>query len=281
MAKKDLSNSITKITPANVPAFMQGTENLGTELLKQFVIPPRIKIVQKQSDDALLQLFGPGDVILSPMNALVSELPRDPKGRPMDGATVSFLIVPVFFYPEWVTWNPIQLKGKSPAVVYRTTDPSDPVALKSKNQDLRYEPIPGEPDATLRRRHVEHLNFVVILYKSDVTREPCVLSFSRGEHGSGTKFAGLVQMRKAPIYGCVFNASVSMRHGSKGDWYGFDITNPDGDGAGWVTEDEYRAFGKLHVQYAQYHKEHRLQATLEDEETEANNNASPDGKREF
>lgn len=260
MGKKDMSEAITKINPqVNLPAFMKDTTDLGTELLKKYVIPPRIKVVQKQAAQELLDKFAAGDVILSPMNAVVVELPRDNKGRPVDGATASFPFVPLFFWPEWVTWNPIEMRGKLPAVRYRTVDPSDAVALKAKNPNLRHEEIDG-----VKVRHVEHLNFVVVLYNSEVTSEPCVMSFARGEYSAGTKFASLLKMRRAPIYGCVFSAAVSPRHGQLGDWHGIDVSNPT-EGSPWVTEDEFKTFGALHDEFKKYHDEHRLQATLEDE----------------
>jgi len=265
-SKKDMSAEITKIAPVSqLPKFMKDETVLGLDTLKQYVVPPRIKVVQKASSAELLKVFSPGDVILAPMNATVVELSRDTKGRPVEGAIAKFLIVPLFFYPEWVTWNPIELKGKEPAIKYRTIDVTDPIVTKSRNANLRTEAILGQEAAGLRIRHVEHLNYVVLLYKHALGTEPAILSFARGEHSAGSKFAGLIKMRKAPIYGCVFEVSSNMRHGTLGDWYGLDTANPETE-APWVNEEDFETFKHLHEEFAKYHKEARLQTQLEPED---------------
>jgi len=269
MAKKDHSQGITKVTPnLAVPDFMIEETVTGLEVLKEFVIPPFIKVIQKSASDELLQTFSPGDVILSPANALIAEMPRNEKGRPIEGAKGIFQIVPLFFYPEWITWNPIQLKGTEPSIVYRTIDPNDPVVAKSRSAKLRSEQHPTQPEYTIR--HVEHLNFIVLLHNHELGSEPAVLSFSRGEWRSGTKFAALIRMRKAPIYGCIFEANVSIRHNPKGDWYGCDMTNPS-EGSAWVGKDGFDELKELHEQFVALHKEQKIQAQYDivDEEDEA------------
>ena len=263
MAKKDVSKAITKVSPqlpVAVPDFMKDEEILGLDALKQFVVPPFIKIVQKQAGDELLQSFGIGDVILSPTNAIIAEMPRDNKGRPLDDAKASFKIVPIFAYPEWLTWNPIELKGTESSIRYRTLDPSDPIATKARAPALRTEPYPGRPE--LKIRHVEHINFVVILYDHPLGTEPCILSFSRGEWKSGSKFAGLIKMRKASIFGCVFEAVLGHRKNDKGDWWGFNICNPE-EGSPWVKKEEYEAFKTIHEEFVKLHAESKLRAAYE------------------
>jgi len=262
MGKKDMSSEITKIDANTLPAFLEDEEVIGIETLSEYVVPPRVKTVQKQAMDELLKYFGAGDVILSPLNALIAEMPRDEKGRPKEGETASFYVVPIFFYPEWATWNPIELKGSEPAIKYRTVDPTDPIVAKSKNPSLRFENVPNDSSGKLQVRHVEHLNYIVVLYGHPLGAEPCILSFSRGEHNAGSKFAALIRMRKASLFGCVFKATVNLRHGQLGDWYGIDLTNPD-NRSPWVTKEEYLQFKELHEQFAKYHKEARLRARLE------------------
>ena len=263
MAKKDVSQDITKVSPQfELPAYMGGEKVTGLEALKQFIVPPFIKIIQKQSGDELLKLFGSGDVILSPMNAYITEMPRDEKGRPLDGAKASFKFVPIFFYPEWISWNPIELKGSEPSIRYRTVDSNDPVVTKCRNASLRSENHPSDPTGKLQIRHCEHLNFLVMLWDHTLGREPAILSFSRGEWKAGSRFAGLIQMRKAPLYGCVFEATVSMRHGQLGDWFGFDIANPE-EGSPWVDETFYPTVKSLHEEFAEYHRDARIQASYD------------------
>ena len=258
MAKKDNSKSITNVVPdLNVPAFMAEEEVLGIEALKEFITPPFIKVIQKSAADELLQVFNPGDVILSPANALIAEMPRNEKGRTLEGAKTAFQIIPLFFYVEWITWNPIQLKGAEPSIVYRTIDPNDPIVAKSRSTTLRSEKHSTRPELLIR--HVEHMNFLVLLHKHELGSEPAILSFSRGNWRAGSKFASLIQMRKAPIYGCVFDAIVSLRNNPKGDWYGYDMANPE-EGSPWVSEEEYAKCKELHEMFTKYHKEQKIQA---------------------
>lgn len=279
MAKKDVSKEITKVSPnlpVTVPDFMAGEEVLGLDALKQYVVPPFIKIVQKQAGDELLQSFGTGDVILSPANAMIAEMPRDNKGRVLDDATASFKIVPVLFYPEWLTWNPIELKGTEQSIRYRTLDPNDAVVSKARAPALRSEPHPTNPE--MKIRHVEHLNFLVILYDHPLGTEPCILSFSRGEWKSGSKFAGLIKMRKAPIYGCVFEAVLGHRKNDKGDWWGFNMCNPS-EGSPWVKKEEYETFKAIHEEFVKLHAESKLRAAYEQPsavQDEAKTSANPE-----
>ena len=279
MAKKDVSQEIVKITPElQLPEYMVDEEVQGLELLGNYIIPPFLKIVQKQASEELLQTFSAGDVILSPLNAMVAEMPRNDKGKVVEGGRAIFQIVPILFYPEWLVWNPIELKGAESAIRGRTLDPNDPIAAKARNVSLRLEPHPTRPD--LKIRYIEHLNFIVILYKHGLGREPAILSFSRGEWKSGSKFASLIKMRHAPIYGCIFDVSVGpgMRHNDKGDWYGFDVANPEENGP-WVNGDEFTIFKELHTTFSDYHREKKIQAQYE--VTEENDEASAKGSEEF
>lgn len=265
MAKKDNSKAITKVNPnlpttVAVPDFMADEEITGLDALKQFVVPPFIKIIQKQASDELLQSFGAGDVILSPANAMIVEMPRDSKGRWLEDSRCSFKIVPVLCYPEWLTWNPIELKGTEQSIRYRTTDPNDPIVSKARAPALRSEPHPTRSELTIR--HVEHINFLVILYDHPLGMEPAILSFSRAEWKSGSKFAALVKMRKAPIYGGIYEAVVTHRKNDKGDWFGFNMCNPE-DGNPWVKKEEYEAFKTIHEEFAKLHAESKLQAAYE------------------
>ena len=270
MAKKDHSLDVTKVNPLAVPEFMRGDETKGTEALAEFVIPPRIKVVQKQSRQELLDLFGPGDVILAPSNVPILELTRLPKGGIDTEGPMSFNIVPLFFYPEWATWNPIELRGQESAIRYRTTDPTDPIVSKARNANLREEPHPD--DGQLKIRHVEHLNYIVMLVGSALEGTPALLSFAKGEWQAGSNFASLIKMRKAPLFGCVFTATVALRPGKLGQWYGLDISNPS-DVKPWVDPEQYAAFNELHDEFTEHARKMRLKADLVDDNEEITDTA--------
>lgn len=263
--------AMTKINPPStaalvVPNYMAQAPQ-GTDGLKAYVVPPRLKIVQKQADPALLELFSEGDVILIPSMTLVSEMGRDDRGKPT-GTAQPLRIIPVFFYPEWCTWNPIQMKGQGPAIRERTQDPSSVIAQKARSRDLRYEPHPEKPDMNIR--HVEHLNFLCMMFNdSRATGEPFVVSFSRGEHNSGRRWAGLIRMRRAPIYGCVFEMHVSFRQNNLGSWWGFDVANPPADVLPWVGEDLFEKLKETHLEFAKMHAQGIIRVDHEDHEDEA------------
>lgn len=263
MAKKDISTNITKITP-NIPDYMVADQGAGLDALKQYVIPPRIKIVQKQASQNLLDKFGVGDVILAPMGSTIVEMPRDPKGKVIEGTKVQFDIVPLFFYPEWIAWNPLETKGSEPAIRYRTNDPTDPIVVKARNPKLRFEPYPGDKTGKMFIRNVEHLNYIVVLHGHPLGTTPCVLSFSRGESFAGANFAGLLKMRASAIYGGRYTCVVNHRIRQLGDWYGIDVVNPEENP--WVTEEEYAKFRELHNEFQTLYKESRLRVAHDEDD---------------
>lgn len=265
MAKKDVSKDIVKTTGLpNLPKFMQGDGVAGTEALQEFVIPPRIKVVQKQARSELLELFSPGDVILTPVNAIIAEQERDGKGRIVEDSAAQFNIVPLFFYPEWGTMNPIELRTSEPMLRYRTTDPTDPIVRKARNKQLREEVHPERED--LRIRHVEFLNYIVMLVDHELEGTPALMSFAKGEWTAGSNFASLIKMRKAPLYGCVFTCTVVLRPGAKGEWYGINVANPSTRAPFVEDAEAYEKFKELNAEFAEFHKQSKLKADLDDSE---------------
>ncbi len=251
MAKK--TTAVTKVKPNDalaVPDYM-ADDRSGTEELAQYVVPPRIKIVQKQSDNELLDLFGEGTVICSPQNIVVAEMGTNTQGRPVVDDAKPFFFVPVFFFTEYCTWNPLEMKGQLPAIRERSFDPDSDIAKKARNADTRMETC-SENDK-YQIRHVEHLNFVVVIVDDEALSEtPMILTFARGEHGSGRNLAGLVRMRKAPLYGCVFEATVAARSNQMGEWYGLNVTNP-ATRSGWVEQEQFDALQAVHEEFKKLH----------------------------
>lgn len=257
-------DAIQKINPAlDLPDFMRGVEPEGTEALKEYVIPSRVKIVQKQSADELLEQFNAGDVIIVPTGDLIAPIPVNDQGKP-NGEKGFFKITPIFFYPEWISWNPIEVRESENAIRYRTVDRNDPVVKKARTQALRQEPHPVVQDKMIS--HTEHLNFLCMI-QSDVfvTDEPVVLSFSRTSHACGSKLSQLIRMRKAPIYGCVFDMHVYKESNAKGSWYTFEVSNP-ADGSAFVTSKEkFEAYGELHKEFVRLHADSLIQTQYDDE----------------
>ncbi len=223
----------------NPPDFIE--QGVGLEGIGEYVVPPRLKIVQKQADEVLLEKFSVGDMISVPDMVPLYEPSRDDRGRLIEEEITGLRFTPIFFFPEWVIWNPFELKGTLPATAGRTLDPSNPIAVKARNSSLRSEPCPGSEGLMIR--YCEHLNFIVALqnhpYKSHI-----VLSFSRAEHFAGRQFCNLLKMRKAAIFGNVFEMRLNHRSNAQGDWWGLDIVNPEADP--WVDQEEYTRFSEAH-----------------------------------
>jgi hypothetical protein len=183
--------------------------DLGTDELAQFIIPPRIKIVQPTSGEPFDQ-WPAGTVLLSPN---LIEIP------------VPFTFTPIFFKPEWLTWNPYNMKETLPAIRERSLDPKSDIAIKAQSPNSWREPCPENPEEELSHR--EHLNWLILIHDVPaIANQPVALSFAASEHSVGRKFAGLIRMRRAHIYTCVFEAGCSKRTKTKGKYFGLDITNP-------------------------------------------------------
>lgn len=209
----------TKGISSQVPAFMQEDSSMGTDALVNFIRPGRVKIKQKQAHEPLSSMFADGTLVMMPQMLKIAD-PGEP-----------FFFAPLFFFVEWCSWNPLQLKGKENAIAARSFDINSDIARKARDAELRVE---EHPDSTPKKpmfiKHVEHLNFIGNVLGSEYGELMLVLSFSRSEHKSGSNFATLIRMRKAPIFGSVFEGRSVHRPGNEqGDWWGIDMLNPSSE----------------------------------------------------
>jgi hypothetical protein len=216
---------------SSVPAYMREAA-APDSILRQYVKPSRLKILQDQRS-ADYSNFRPGSCILSPGMIPLTE----DAGQP-------FMIVPLLFYPEFCTINPVAMKGILPMVRDRTLSQASPIARKAQSAATREEPCPENPQHKLR--HVEYLNFIVLVLVEGFMGTPVLLSFSKGEHRTGQAFASQIVMRAAPMHGCLFKAEVprTKRSNTKGSWYGLDISNPT-SGSRYLSENDYATTSKL------------------------------------
>lgn len=255
MAKaKQATSEITRVTPdLSLPEHLRGKEVKGMDLMKQIVVPPRIKIVQRQSSELLTAKFPAGTVLSMPAEAVIAEIDTE------------FLFVPLFFYREWATWSPLEMRGQVPSILDRSADPTSAVAIKAQNPRTREESDFLYQGQKIKVRHVEHLNFVVSLYQHTLGTDPMTMSFSRGEHFNGCKFASLVKMRNASPFACVFEAIVNKepRKNNKGSWFGLDISNPS-EAPAWVTKEELEQLEKNHADVEKTFKAGLLLAQIEE-----------------
>lgn len=261
MAKTKKENEIS--TSVNeVPAFMQDDRKMGTELLGKYIRPPILKVIQPLTKPPLIDLFDPGDLIIMPTNTLISSLEKDEEGKRMKkGSKVPF--VPIYFWPEWIVQNPLEIKEQHGSIRDRTFDPESTIAAKARNPKTRHEPCPEKPDRNIS--YLEVFNYAVIIMREDVPAEPAILRFKAGEHSAGTAFNSLLQARNAPPFGCVFDMQVGFRSNSKGQWFGIDCMNPES--GPWVESKElYDAFKEKHEDFKSFHE---ANAIVVEDDTEA------------
>lgn len=265
----------TSLAPANpdLPSFMQGRELAGTEMLSQFIVPPRLKVMQKMTGKPLSDMFRVGDVVAMPMAELVSPIKLNASGKELEEGE-PFHFVALCFYPEWVLWNPIETKGTLQAIRARSFSPSSDIAIRSRSPSTWSMPCPEMPRDSqgkeLYCRYVEHLNFLIaILPPNKMAGVPVLMSFARGAHKDGTNLAALVQMRNAPIYGCQFEATVKTRRNDKGqEWSVIQVTNPSEDsGVTPFVMDQtlYSQYEAIHLDLKEKYKKGLIQADYEDE----------------
>lgn len=248
-----MSNEVSKVSSnASVPAFMQNQEVMGTEALNAYVRPPRLKIVQAMSRPPFDQ-YDQGTVLVVPQLMVFAGVDRaTKKGSP-------WKFIPLFFYPEWVQTNPIALKD-APFIRERSLDPRSELARKARTKETWFEPHPERPDLQVANR--ECLNFVVMPYSHPtMTGTMCVLTFAKANFRDGSNLASMIKIRKAPIFGQVFEASAGQRENAKGAWWGLNIQIPEEP---WVTAEEFEVFKTLHLELDKTHKEGLLMVDYDD-----------------
>jgi hypothetical protein len=235
----------------NLPEYMRSAlADTGTEGMGQFIVPPRIKIIQPVSRGEYKEKFSPGDAALVPQMLRITTLETDERNRPKN-ESAGVVFTPLFFFPEFCAWNPLEAKGTLPMIREASYDPASLIAAKARDPKRRLEPCPEMPEKMIR--FVEHLNFVVLIHAEGLNMLPAVMSFSRAEHRSGSNFIALIKMRMAPMYGCKFVFKTKYRETEKGQWYGIDVENPP-EAIGAFVDD--RTFKYTTYQYNELKKAH-------------------------
>lgn len=252
------------------PDYAKVSDDHSIDELKQYVRPPRVKIIQSMSSDDLKEKFGVADTILVPDNVLIMAAARDGKGNAQPGATEPFLFTPIFYFTEFCLWNPLELKNDLPPIRERSFDANSQVAARARDWNNKTMPCPENP--SYECEFCEHMNFVIHIQGYP---EPCVMTFSRGEFKAGVNFATLAKLRKqgagVPLYANIFAANLTYRQGKKGNWYGLDISNPTGDA--YVGEEAFHRYKAMHEEYAEYYQQSQIQVDYADEPIDAESSA--------
>lgn len=232
----------TEMIPSDsgqVPAFLQ-TDDVGDTLalLAQYTQPPRMKLRQPTARSPLREAAAEGSVVLMPSMQIVASKDE------------VFHVVPVFFYPEWCVFNPLNMPDL-PTIRERTLDPQSEIAARSRSAETRTAPVPGfendfnNPDQKKVKRlsYREHLNFIFELQDGPLVGTQFVATFAKSEHKTGRMLASSIQMRsktaRCKPYGLVFAAKSSERSNKDGVWFGLDLFLPTEHSAFVETKEHY------------------------------------------
>lgn len=256
-------SAVTKVGadfPGFLAAYAENDDSLSGVVERRIV--PRIKIIQQMTDTKLKAQYGEGSAVLVQA------------GLKIASAGESFHFVPIFYYEEWITWGD-RRDPNSPMIIEKSTDPNSEVAMKAQDPDRRFEeyaPPPKKGERPLQRRHVEHLNFVGVLYGSGGERVPVVISFSRGEHYAGCNFCTAISTRRvgkaiAPLWSQVWKMTVNLRERDGNKWFGLDASNPDPEiQSAYIMEEEAEEFKQQFELFKSLHKMHAVEVDRTDED---------------
>jgi hypothetical protein len=226
-------------------------EKVGVDQIKNFVKPPRLKVIQAQSDSTFTDQFQPGDVIIVPQMLLVSPLGKDASNGKPNEVGQPFTVQPIFFFPEWCVWNPLETKGTLPMLGERSLDPNGQLAIYSRDPSKREFVCPTAPQYKCKIQ--EHLNFVFL-----IDGEAVIASFHRGSYTAGQTLLTLIQMRDKSLFACKFQAQSTFQSNKKGKWYGLTFTNPTKPAPAWASKEEYELGAELHRKFSEAHAANTL-----------------------
>jgi hypothetical protein len=88
-------------------------------------------------------------------------------------------------------------------------------------------------------------------------------------HITGTNLSSLIQMRNAPIFGCVFEARTEFTSNDQGEWYKLMVSNPSLESgvSAWVIQQEtYEKLKVSHLALKEAHAKNLIRVEHEDEE---------------
>lgn len=229
---------------AQVPAFLQGdVKDTALSLLSQYAQPPRMKLRQPTARSPLSDVAPEGSVVLMPSMQILASLEEE------------FYVIPVFFYPEWCIFNPLNMP-ELPTIRERSLDPKSEIAVKSRKPETRFAPVPGfEADFNSQKpkrlSYREHLNFIFQLQGGELDGTQFVATFAKAEHKTGRTLSSNIQMRtkssRVNPWGQVYAAKSVKRTNKDGVWYGLNLTLPTSGVSPYVqSAEQYKWLEESH-----------------------------------
>jgi hypothetical protein len=271
----DATKGIVKVPGVTGGLLAKYQEDTSLDLLQQYVIVPRLKIIQAMTDQALKDKIGnDGTVCITVGEAsLVAK-----KGEP-------FLFQPRFFYNEWAKWADRNDKDSN-RIVERSYDPTSELAKRAADSNRRYEEYPDQgnkpADKRMKWTYVHHFVWVGVVYGSHpLAGTEVVMSMERGEFGNGRQFItaiasrrhmpdGTTEKMKVPLWAQVWELKSALRDKSQGKWWGYDFGAPTTEGvAPMIPDSEFELAHAEFLRLSQLHEQNRLRADHgEGDETE-------------
>jgi hypothetical protein len=206
---------------------------LGTEDLRQYMLPSFLQIRQGQCQDAeFAQRSVPGDVYLSPERRIIYSAQQ----------RIPVAFTPILQFTDFTVENP---NGVAPFIrVGPTTDENSDIARRARNKDWRKEPCPEAPGKFCH--YVENMRFLIFLHIDNAPTLPVLLTFKRAEFFTGRSFCNqLMSLGGNPMYAARFMFTTSLRTNDEGQWYGLDIVRDTANR--WVSQQEFSIFKQLHL----------------------------------
>lgn len=204
-----------------------GEVDTTKEFMDEFVSPPRLKLIQGSSAQALKREFGESAIIVQPENKIVSEALS---GEQLE--SVPFKVVPIFQWKEYICWNPIPLPAGLMAIRERSVDENSALARKCTPKEWKDRDQPCPEDTSLKIKYREHINFVFLILDPLGFDLPVAMSFHDGSYTEGAKLCKLAKtIMNLKLYAQVFELSCSPRTKNGNDYYGWNVrhaVSPEG-----------------------------------------------------
>lgn len=256
-----------------LPEHMRGDGVMGNEELVKFVQPPRLLIVQALSGPPL-DKHEPGTLLLMPSERVIL-----PFVKGSTGSEKPMLFVPIFFFNEYVIANPREIHASHGRARERTFDANSEIARRAMSRDKAVRECPCPEKLDKQCKYMVRMNYLWWILSGE-DEEPvssaCLVTLKSTEANAARSLNSLIQARRAPLFGCVFAASVAARSNQQGKWHGYEFNNPPVGTPSFVEDaGMYEHFKQAHLDAKQAF-EQQLFDLDSDDETDGSRPANTD-----
>lgn len=267
--RTELSTDVENLDVGYLAEYAEEDQSL--EGLEEYFIPQVLKKLEATSRQTeLVQEYGAGSVILTPLNTCVWKQGDEP-----------FKFVPILFIPIVRKWNDLR-DPEGPNVLETSFDTTSNIARISRDPERRNS---EEYSSGLHYQYVEHLTFIGVLYDGINAGAQCVLSFERSGYFKGKGFLTAIQSRrctingksvKQPLWSQIWGIELLPQKNRLGNWFGFNykVVTPS------VIEQQYvEPFKEMHVKLKEMQEKQKI--VFQDESTANDINVSETIDKDF